>query len=102
VRGWAGQKIDDDIFQTGQIQHLHIEFKNESQMALLSRRNGGRNTRQCVHKQFVVCPQLKNMTFTKIGKMSDCCVRSQQFTIKHGVCDSVSVNFLEKKPSGRQ
>jgi hypothetical protein len=33
--GWAGQKIGNKIFQTGQIQHLHIEFGNESQMALL-------------------------------------------------------------------
>jgi hypothetical protein len=33
--GWTGQKIGNDVFQTGQIQHLHIEFTNESQMALL-------------------------------------------------------------------
>jgi hypothetical protein len=31
--GWAGQKIGNNVFQT--VQHLHIEFGNESQMALL-------------------------------------------------------------------
>ncbi len=49
-RGWAGQKISNNIFQTGQLQHLYIEFRNESQMALLPRGNGGRNTRQCSHE----------------------------------------------------
>ena len=38
--GWAGQKIGYNIFQTRQIQHLHIEFRNESQMALLLQQNG--------------------------------------------------------------
>jgi hypothetical protein len=33
--GWVGQKIGNNIFQTGQIQHLDIEFGHESQMALL-------------------------------------------------------------------
>ncbi len=34
--GWAGQKIGNNIFQAGQIQHLHIEFGiNVSQIALL-------------------------------------------------------------------
>jgi hypothetical protein len=34
---------------------------------------------------FVVCPQLKSMTFREMAKMPDCCVCSQQFTINHGV-----------------
>jgi hypothetical protein len=33
--GWADQKIGNNVFHTRQIQHLHIEFGNESQMALL-------------------------------------------------------------------
>jgi hypothetical protein len=33
----------------------------------------------------VVFPQLKSATFTEMAKMSDCCVCSQQFMIKHGV-----------------
>jgi hypothetical protein len=28
VRGGPGKKIGNNIFQTGQIQHLHIEFRN--------------------------------------------------------------------------
>jgi hypothetical protein len=34
------QKISNDIFQTGQIQHLQIEFGNESQMVHLPWQNG--------------------------------------------------------------
>jgi hypothetical protein len=34
-RGGGRTKIGNDIFQTRQIKHLHIEFRNESQMALL-------------------------------------------------------------------
>jgi hypothetical protein len=83
--GWAGQKIGNDVFQTGQIQHLHIEFRDESQMALLSQRNGGRRARQNSHKRFVICPQLKSVTFTKMVKMPDCCMCCQQFPIKCGV-----------------
>jgi hypothetical protein len=82
---WVEQKIGNGIFQTRQIQHLHIEFRNESQMALLWRQNGGGNSRQGSHKQFVVCPQLKGATCTNMAKMPDCCMCSQQFTIKHGV-----------------
>jgi hypothetical protein len=33
--GQAGQKIGNNSFQMGQIQHLHVEFGNESQMVLL-------------------------------------------------------------------
>jgi hypothetical protein len=32
----AGEKISNDIFQAGQIQHLHVKFLNECQMVLLS------------------------------------------------------------------
>ncbi len=70
----GGTKNWQHVFHTRQIQHLHIEFGNESQMVLLLRRNGGRNA-----------PQLKSMTFTKMAKMPDCCMCSQQFTIKRGV-----------------
>jgi hypothetical protein len=81
-----GQKINNNIFQTGQVQHLHIEFRDESQMALLSWRNGGRNARQGGHKRFVICPQLKSATLKKMAEMPDCCMCpcSQQFTIKCG------------------
>ncbi len=34
---WAGQKIGNYVFQTRKIQNLQIEFRDESQMALLSR-----------------------------------------------------------------
>jgi hypothetical protein len=64
---------------------LHIEFANETQRALLSRQNRGGKARQSGHKQFVVCPQLKGATFTKMANMPDCCMCSQQFTIKCGV-----------------
>jgi hypothetical protein len=77
--GWVGgTKIDKDVSQTGQIQHLRIEFENESQMVLLSRRNGGGNARQSGHKQFVICPQLKSVTFTEMAKMPNSCMCSQQ------------------------
>jgi hypothetical protein len=62
--------------------YLHVEFGNKSQMALLPRHNGGRNVRQCSHDQFMVCPQLKGMTFTKMAKMFDCCVCSQTWSNK--------------------
>jgi hypothetical protein len=81
--GGARQKIGNNVFQTGQIQHLHIEFRDESQMALLLWRNGGRNARQGGHKQFVICPQLKCVT--KMAKMPDRCMCSQQFVVKHRV-----------------
>jgi hypothetical protein len=32
----VGQKIGNQIFQTRQIQHLHVKFLNECQMGLLS------------------------------------------------------------------
>jgi hypothetical protein len=38
---WPGQKIGNNIFQTGQIQNLQIKFWNECQVALLSGLNGG-------------------------------------------------------------
>jgi hypothetical protein len=62
------QKINNNVFQTGQVQHLHIEFRDESQMALLSWRNGGRNARQGGHKRFMICPQLKSATLKKWRK----------------------------------
>jgi hypothetical protein len=62
------QKIGNNIIQTGQIQHLHIAFRDESQMALLLRQNGGRNATHGGHKRFVICPQLKSVTFTKKAK----------------------------------
>ncbi len=34
--GKARQKIGNNVFQTWQIQHLHIDLRNESQMALLA------------------------------------------------------------------
>jgi hypothetical protein len=47
--GEDGQdKNRQEHFQTRQIQHLHIEFGNESQMALLLQQNGGR---KCAAKQ---------------------------------------------------
>ncbi len=82
--GWAGQKIGNDVFPTGQIKHLQIEFRDESQMALQWQQKGGRNARQSSHKQFVICPQLESATFTKMAKMPDCCMCNQQF-IKCGV-----------------
>ncbi len=85
VGGWAGLKIGSDVFLTRQIQHLHIEFGSESQMALLLLGNGGRNGRQCSHERFVVCPQLKDMTFTKLVKRPDYCMCSQQFTVECGI-----------------
>ncbi len=54
-------------------------------MALLSQRNGSGYARQSGHKQLVICPRLKSVTFTKMAKMPDCCMCSQQFTIKRGV-----------------
>jgi hypothetical protein len=51
-------------------------------MLLLSQQNEGKNARQGIHKRFVVHPQLKGVTFTKIAKMPDCCMCSQQLTIK--------------------
>jgi hypothetical protein len=65
---WAGRKINNNVFQTGQVQHLHIEFRDESQMALLSWRNGGRNARQGGHKRFVIYPQLKSAPSKKRQK----------------------------------
>jgi hypothetical protein len=83
--GWAGPKIGNDVFRTEQIQYLHIELGDESQMALLLWQNGGRTVRQSSHKRFVICPQLEGATFAKMAKMPDCCLCSQQVTIKHGV-----------------
>ncbi len=93
----GGKKISNDIFQNGQTQNLHNEFGNESQMGLLSRRNGGRNTRQSGHKWFVVSSQLKGATFTKMAKMPDCCMCSQQFTIKRGVLRLCVGQFFGKE-----
>jgi hypothetical protein len=62
-----------------------LEFRDEGQMVLLSRRNWGRNKRQSGNDHFEICPQLKSATFTKMVKMPDCCMCSQQFTIKRGV-----------------
>jgi hypothetical protein len=58
--GGAGQYIGNNIFQTGQIQHLHIKFRDESQMALLSPRNGDGNARQGGLNRYVDVFQRKN------------------------------------------
>jgi hypothetical protein len=96
------KKINDNIFQTGLIQYLHLEFRNKSQMVLLPQRNRCRNTRQCSHERFVVCSQLKGMTFTEMAKMSDCCMCSQQFMLKRRVTRLHVGQFFGEKPSGRQ
>ncbi len=44
--GWVRQKIGNGVFQIGQIQHLHSEFRDEGQMALVLCQNGGRNKRK--------------------------------------------------------
>jgi hypothetical protein len=75
-KGGDGTKISNDIFQSGQIQHLQIEPGNKSQMTLLPWGNENRNTRKCSHKRSVVSPRLKSMTFTKMMKVFDCCVCS--------------------------
>jgi hypothetical protein len=89
--GWVRQKIDNDVFQTRQIhvfhfriQCLNIEFGNESQMVLLLR-NGGGNARQRSHKQFAGLFTIERLDLHKNGKMPDCCMFSQKFTIKPGV-----------------
>jgi hypothetical protein len=81
----GGTKNQQQHFSNRAEQHLHIEFINESQMALLPWQNWGRNTRQCSHKWFVVCPHLKSMTFTEMATMPDCCMCSQKIMVKRGV-----------------
>jgi hypothetical protein len=66
--GGGGQKIGKNIFQTGQIQHLHMEFRKPSGATVVAK-NGGRNARQGRQKRFVICPQMKSTTFTKMAKM---------------------------------
>jgi hypothetical protein len=63
------QKMCNSIFYARQIQHLHIEFRNKSQMSLLLWGNRGCDTRQCRDKRFVVCPKLERTTLTKMTKM---------------------------------
>jgi hypothetical protein len=75
------------------------KFRDESQMALLSRRNRGRNARQSGHKGFLVChnSQLKSAAFTKMAKMPDRCMCSQQFMIKCGITRLCVGQFSEKE-----
>jgi hypothetical protein len=64
----------------------------------------GRNTRQCNHERFVVCAQLKSMTFIEMGKMSDCCVCSQQFSQTWGSetpCQSIFWRKNQVATNGR-
>jgi hypothetical protein len=46
---------------------------------------------------FVAKRQLKSTTFTKIAEMSDCCMCSQQFTIKHEVTKLCVSQFSGEK-----
>ncbi len=84
--GWGRerQKISNNVFQTLQIQHLHIELKNESQVALMGR-NGDENTGQSCHQWFVISLELERLSFTKMRKMANCGESCQQFTVKVGV-----------------
>ncbi len=73
---WAEQKIGNNIFQTGQIQQLHIKVWNECQKALLSGGIGGWNTGNGSNKWFMICPKLKSSTFAKMAEMLDFCMGS--------------------------
>jgi hypothetical protein len=64
----ARQKISNNVFQTWQIQYLHIELRNESQMTLLAGQNWDGDTRQSCHRWFVISPKLKRSSFTKWRK----------------------------------
>jgi hypothetical protein len=81
----GGGEGRDNVFQSWQIQHLHIELRNESQMALLAGQNGNRNTSQSCQKWFVISPKLKRSSFTKMAKMPNYSESCQQFTEKSGV-----------------
>jgi hypothetical protein len=95
MEGWSGQKNGNDIFQTGQIQHLHIDFRDESQIRCCCGETGP-DCKTKNLKRLVICPQLKSVTFTKRAKMPDCCMCSQQFTIKRGVTQ-LRVSQLSEK-----
>jgi hypothetical protein len=53
------------FFQTWQIQHRHIELRNESQVALLAGQNSEGYRRQSCHKGFVISPKLERSSFIK-------------------------------------
>jgi hypothetical protein len=63
---------------------------------------GDGNAWQSSHERFVVCPQLKSTIFTKLARMPDCCMCSQQFTIKRvGSLDrQTQLLHLEASESG--
>jgi hypothetical protein len=77
VRGVGETENSQWLFSDRADTTSALEFRDEGQMALLSSRNGGRNTRQSGNDHFEICPQLKSATFTKMAKMPDCCMCSQ-------------------------
>jgi hypothetical protein len=102
-RGNIANKALGALFgQTGQIQHLQIVFRDESQMALLLRRLGQETRDKAVTRGLWNVHNWKAQPSQKWRKylIAACAANNSRSNVEQW--DSVSVNFLEKKPSGRQ
>ncbi len=61
----GGTKIGDNVLLAREVKHLHIDLRNECQVVLLTRKNGGSDSRQGSHLRLVVLPKQERKTFTK-------------------------------------
>jgi hypothetical protein len=78
----GGTKIGNNIFKPGRYNICTLNSEMKAKWHCCRSEMGDGNARQSSHERFVVCPQLKSMIFTKMAKMPDYCMCSQQLMIK--------------------
>jgi hypothetical protein len=64
--GWSRQKIGNDVFRQGRYNICTLNSELKAKRAAVVAK-WGQKCKTKNHKQLVICPQLKSVTFTKMA-----------------------------------